>query len=188
MCCDATKLLFYSLSECSTKCALITRTTEYTFYNAWMQETEMLKYDEKASKSELYARIKLAPMNAIQRTIAVNALRDADALTDAIMWVVNGVRRLVTRAGNGANPADARPLRRGGAGVAGRPKVRQRGARVRRSRGNTLRARAAFSRASSLRVARPAVFRFRARVWDRRARLRCQNSPRGLQPRSIRYL
>jgi hypothetical protein len=64
-----------------------------------MQETDMLKYDEKASKSELYARIRLAPMNAIQRTIAVNALRDADALTDAIMWIVNGIRRLVARAG-----------------------------------------------------------------------------------------
>ena len=59
----------------------------------------MLEYDEKVSKSELYAQIKLTPVNAIQRTIAVNALRDADALTDAIMWVVNGIRRLVTRAG-----------------------------------------------------------------------------------------
>jgi hypothetical protein len=30
---------------------------------------KMLKYDEKASKSDLYARVKLAPVNAIERSI-----------------------------------------------------------------------------------------------------------------------
>ena len=59
----------------------------------------MLKYDEKASQSDLYARIELAPMNAIERAIALNALRDADTLSDGIMWVVNGVRRLAARTG-----------------------------------------------------------------------------------------
>ena len=54
----------------------------------------MLKYDEKASKSDLYSRVKLAPVNEIQRMIAVNALRDADVVSDRIMWVVNGIRRL----------------------------------------------------------------------------------------------
>ena len=57
----------------------------------------MLKYDEKASRSELYAGIRLTPVNAIQRAIAVNALRDADVVTDRIMWIVNGVRRLAAR-------------------------------------------------------------------------------------------
>ena len=47
----------------------------------------MLRYDEKASKLDLYARVKLAPVNAIQRAMAVNALRDAEAIADAIMWV-----------------------------------------------------------------------------------------------------
>jgi hypothetical protein len=55
----------------------------------------MLKYDEKASKSDLYSRVKLTPVNEIQRMIAVNALRDADVVSDRIMWVVNGIRRLV---------------------------------------------------------------------------------------------
>ena len=59
----------------------------------------MLKYDEKASRSALYAGIRLTPANAIQREIALNALRDADVLTDRIMWVVTGVRRLAARAG-----------------------------------------------------------------------------------------
>jgi len=59
----------------------------------------MTKYSEKASKSDLYARVKLAPVNAIQRAVAVNALRDADAITDAIMWAVKAVRRLLTRSG-----------------------------------------------------------------------------------------
>ena len=59
----------------------------------------MTTYSEKASKSDLYARVKLAPVNAIQRAVAVNALRDADAITDAIMWAVKAVRRLLTRSG-----------------------------------------------------------------------------------------
>ena len=56
----------------------------------------MLRYDEKASKLDLYARVKLAPVNAIQRAMAVNALRDAEAIADAIMWVANGIRSLFT--------------------------------------------------------------------------------------------
>ena len=44
----------------------------------------MLKYDEKASKTDLYARIKLAPMNAIEREIALNALRDADLFANSV--------------------------------------------------------------------------------------------------------
>jgi len=58
---------------------------------------EMTNYSEKASKSDLYARVKLAPVNAIQRAVAVNALRDADAITDAIIWAAAAVRRLFTR-------------------------------------------------------------------------------------------
>ena len=60
----------------------------------------MLKYDERASKTDLYARVRLAPVNAIQRAIAVSALRDADILTDGIMWVINGIRGLVARLGS----------------------------------------------------------------------------------------
>ena len=61
----------------------------------------MLKYDEKASKSALYAGVKLAPVNAIQREIALSALRDADVLTDRIMWVVKAIRRLAARVSTG---------------------------------------------------------------------------------------
>ena len=59
----------------------------------------MFKYDENASKSDLYSRVKLTPVNEIQRMIAVNALRDADVVSDRIMWVVNGIRRLVGHMG-----------------------------------------------------------------------------------------
>jgi hypothetical protein len=62
----------------------------------------MLKYSESASKSDLYARVKLAPVNAIQRAIAVDTLRQADAITDAILWVTKAVRRVFTRT-TGAN-------------------------------------------------------------------------------------
>jgi hypothetical protein len=57
----------------------------------------MIRYTESASKSDLYARVKLAPVNAIQREIAVDTLRQADAITDAILWVVTAVRRLFAR-------------------------------------------------------------------------------------------
>ena len=63
----------------------------------------MLEYNENASKSDLYARVKLAPVNAIQRAMAVNALRHADAISDAILWVAAAFRRLFTRTNAGVN-------------------------------------------------------------------------------------
>ncbi len=63
----------------------------------------MSKYAEKASKSDLYARVKLAPVNAIQRAVAVNALRDADAISNAIIWAISAVRRLASRSGTSAS-------------------------------------------------------------------------------------
>jgi hypothetical protein len=59
---------------------------------------KMIKYDEKASKSDLYARVKLTPVNAIERSIAVSALRDADVVSNRILWVVRGLKRLAARA------------------------------------------------------------------------------------------
>jgi len=56
---------------------------------------------KRLTNSDLYARIQLTPMNAIQRQIALNALRDADAFSNAVMWVVNGVRRLIAPAKTG---------------------------------------------------------------------------------------
>ncbi len=58
----------------------------------------MVKYSEKASKSDLYARVKLAPVNAIQRAVAVNALRDADAISDATTKSTSQARRMTTPA------------------------------------------------------------------------------------------
>ena len=63
----------------------------------------MLNYSEKAYKSDLYARVELAPVNAIQRAVAVNALRDAEAISNAIVLAMSAVRRLFGRAGNSAN-------------------------------------------------------------------------------------
>jgi len=61
----------------------------------------MIVYSEKASKTDLYARVRLAPVKAIQRAIAVDTLRQADAITDALLWVVAAVRRLFRRSGDG---------------------------------------------------------------------------------------
>jgi hypothetical protein len=76
---------------------------EDSFSNIRHKETKIMSYSEKASKSDLYARVKLAPVNAIQRAVAVNALRDAEAISNALVWALSAVRRLFSRAGHGAN-------------------------------------------------------------------------------------
>lgn len=53
--------------------------------------------NEKVANTDLYARIKLAPMNEREREVALNALRTADAIADGMLWVANGVRRLTAR-------------------------------------------------------------------------------------------
>lgn len=63
----------------------------------------MRKYNETDSKSDLYARVKLAPVNAIQRAVAVNALRDAEAISNGIIWVAKAVGRLFARTGANVN-------------------------------------------------------------------------------------
>lgn len=57
----------------------------------------MNRFNEKPANTDLYSRIRLTPMNAIQREVALNALREADSISDAIMWIVNGVRHLSER-------------------------------------------------------------------------------------------
>ncbi len=57
----------------------------------------MNRFNMKRGNSDLYSRIQLTPMNAIQREVALNALRDADAITDAIMWIADGVQHLSAR-------------------------------------------------------------------------------------------
>ncbi len=57
----------------------------------------MDRYKENVANTDLYARIKLTPMSASEREVALNALRNAEAISDGIMWVVNGIKRLFTR-------------------------------------------------------------------------------------------
>ena len=73
------------------------------FCNVSNKETKMSKYVENDSKSDLYARVKLAPVNAIQRAIAVNALRDAESVSNGIMRVIDAIRRLFARNNAGTN-------------------------------------------------------------------------------------
>ncbi len=51
----------------------------------------MSKVSERAANIDLYARIKRAPMTASEREVALNALRNADAISDGIMWVLNAI-------------------------------------------------------------------------------------------------
>lgn len=55
----------------------------------------MNRCNEKAANTDLYARIKLARMNELEREVALNALRTADAIVDGILWVMNAGKRLI---------------------------------------------------------------------------------------------
>ena len=57
----------------------------------------MERFNEKSANSNLYARILEARMSASDREIALNALRKADAIVDGVVWIVNGVRRVVAK-------------------------------------------------------------------------------------------
>ena len=55
----------------------------------------MSRIKTSVRSGDLNGRLEMIPMLTIQRTMALNALRDADAITDAIMWAINGIKRLV---------------------------------------------------------------------------------------------
>lgn len=57
----------------------------------------MKRFDEISANTDLYTRIKFAPMNQLDREEAFNALRTADAIVDGIQWVVNGVKHLIAK-------------------------------------------------------------------------------------------
>jgi len=57
----------------------------------------MNKLNEKYENTDLYARIRHAPMSEHEREIALGALHNADAIVDATLWVVNGVKRVIAR-------------------------------------------------------------------------------------------
>ena len=67
----------------------------------------MDRFNERPANTDLYARIQLAPMTAIEREVALNALRNAEAIVDGIMWVVNGVKQLFAKVY--AKPAGLKP-------------------------------------------------------------------------------
>ena len=54
----------------------------------------MLRYDKKPSNSDLYGRIKALPMTAAERRIVLSAMRDGEAVADAILWVASGIKQL----------------------------------------------------------------------------------------------
>lgn len=44
--------------------------------------------------SVIYDRINSVHMSATERQAAINAMRDADAIVDAILWIMNKVEQL----------------------------------------------------------------------------------------------
>ncbi len=57
----------------------------------------MDRYHENVANTDLYARIKLTPMSAREREVALNALRTADVIVEGILWVMNGGKWLIAR-------------------------------------------------------------------------------------------
>lgn len=57
----------------------------------------MKRFNEISANTDLYTRIKLSPMNQLDREVALNALRTSDAIVDGIQWVVNGVKHLIAK-------------------------------------------------------------------------------------------
>jgi hypothetical protein len=62
----------------------------------------MSKISERPANTDLYARIEQTRMTALEREVAINALRDADAISDGIMWVVNVIENAVKYLSNRA--------------------------------------------------------------------------------------
>lgn len=52
-------------------------------------------HNERRSNSELYARINALPLTPSARAIAIDGLREGAMIADAILWVANGIKRVV---------------------------------------------------------------------------------------------
>ncbi len=57
----------------------------------------MFRYHETPANTDLYARLKLTPMTAAERQVAINALRNAEAIVDGIVWITDAVKNLFAR-------------------------------------------------------------------------------------------
>jgi len=57
----------------------------------------MKRLNEKSANSDLYARIARAPMSERERQVALNAVRNAEAIVDGYLWAVSGVKGLIAR-------------------------------------------------------------------------------------------
>lgn len=57
----------------------------------------MRKAMELKVDSDIFDRIKAARMTESERRIALNALRDADVIVDAMVWIIKKIERLGER-------------------------------------------------------------------------------------------
>ncbi len=57
----------------------------------------MKRLNEKSANTDLYDRIRAARMSPGEREAALNALRNADVIVDGIVWVVDGVKRVIAK-------------------------------------------------------------------------------------------
>ncbi len=58
-----------------------------------------MSYVKKETKSALYAGVGELAVNEIQREMAMDVMRQADGIANAIVWTVNAVRGLFNRTG-----------------------------------------------------------------------------------------
>ncbi len=57
----------------------------------------MEQLSEKSANTDVYARIQQAHMSEREREVALNAIRNAEAIVDGCLWAVNGVKGLIAR-------------------------------------------------------------------------------------------
>lgn len=57
----------------------------------------MRKYKEIKVSSTIYDQIQASRMTEAERQVAINALRDAELLADAMVWVAKKIEQLAAR-------------------------------------------------------------------------------------------
>jgi len=56
----------------------------------------MSRNKEIRANSDLYTRIKRLPLTPAERAVAMHGLREGEMIADAILAVINGIKRLTT--------------------------------------------------------------------------------------------
>jgi hypothetical protein len=60
------------------------------------KETTMSRNKERLENSSIYNRINHLPLTPAERAVAIHGLREGEMIANAILAVVNGIKRLIS--------------------------------------------------------------------------------------------